>query len=175
MAIRQAASGLLRSTRNDDGENTSGSPTLIVPAARTSGISAVTIQFQRHREGAGDCRDPDECTITTRLETNTPGDKDVMYRRQPCVYILTNKRNGTLYVGVTSNLETRIWQHKHQLVDGFTKKYRLHRLVYYELQGTMYTAISREKQVKAGSRRKKLALIESINPGWKDLYEDLCQ
>lgn len=97
-----------------------------------------------------------------------------MGNKTPCVYILTNQRNGTLYTGVTSDLVRRIWEHKHNLVDGFTKKYQLHRLVYYELTDSMYTAISREKQIKAGSRKRKLALIESINPEWRDLYDNIC-
>jgi putative endonuclease len=77
-------------------------------------------------------------------------------------------------VGVTADLVRRIWEHKNQLVDGFTRKYGVHTLVYYEVADTMYVAISREKQIKAGSRNKKLALIERMNPGWRDLYEDLC-
>ena len=97
-----------------------------------------------------------------------------MRNKTPCVYILTNQRNGTLYTGVTSDPVKRIWDHKHDRAEGFTKKYRLHRLVYYELTDSMYTAISREKQIKAGSRKRKLALIESINPEWRDLYEEIC-
>ena len=89
---------------------------------------------------------------------------------QPAVYLLANKRNGTLYVGVTSNLVKRIWEHKNDLADGFSSKYKLHTLVYYELHESMYLAISREKQIKAGSRAKKLQLIESANPNWEDFY-----
>jgi putative endonuclease len=89
------------------------------------------------------------------------------------VYILTNKRNGTLYVGVTSKLKQRIWQHKHKLVDGFTKKYNLHILVYYETTPNSYSAIAREKQLKKWRREKKIFLIEKMNPQWKDLYEDI--
>ena len=98
-----------------------------------------------------------------------------METKQPCVYILTNRRNGTLYTGVTGNLERRIWQHKQDHCDGFTKKYGLKTLVYFELANDMYTAISREKQIKSGSRKKKLALIESLNPEWRDLYHDLLE
>ena len=93
--------------------------------------------------------------------------------RQPCVYMLASKRNGTLYVGVTSNLCKRIWQHKNDLVEGFTKKYKVHILVWYELHTSMEFAISREKVIKKWRRQWKLDAIESANPDWKDLYEDL--
>ncbi len=91
--------------------------------------------------------------------------------RQPAIYILSNRPNGTLYVGVTSNLPKRIWQHKTKCVKGFSSMYNLDRLVYYELTQHMDAAIAREKQLKAGSRRTKVVLIESMNPAWKDLYE----
>ena len=91
----------------------------------------------------------------------------------PAVYILASQRNGTLYVGVTSDLVKRIWQHKNDLVEGFTRLYGVHRLVYFEMADTMYVAISREKQIKAGSRAKKLRLIESANPEWNDLYDSI--
>ncbi|MEW5966574.1 MAG: GIY-YIG nuclease family protein [Pseudomonadota bacterium] len=93
--------------------------------------------------------------------------------RQPAVYILASKRNGTLYAGVTSDLVKRVWQHKNNLADGFTRKYSIYMLVYYELADEMATAIAREKQVKGGSRAKKLAMIESVNPDWRDLYDDI--
>ncbi len=89
---------------------------------------------------------------------------------QPAVYMLSNQRRGTLYVGVTSNLVQRVWQHQNNLVDGFTKQYAVHTLVYFEQHSTMLDAITREKQLKAGSRAKKIALIESVNPNWIDLY-----
>ena len=89
---------------------------------------------------------------------------------QPAVYMLSNQRRGTLYVGVTSNLVQRVWQHQNYLVDGFTKQYAVHTLVYFEQHSTMLDAITREKQLKAGSRAKKIALIESVNPNWIDLY-----
>ncbi|MEZ5692362.1 MAG: GIY-YIG nuclease family protein [Altererythrobacter sp.] len=92
---------------------------------------------------------------------------------QPAVYIMANKRNGTLYVGVTSNLPQRAWQHREGAVDGFTKRYGCKLLVWYELCGTMENAILREKQIKAGSRAKKLALIEAMNPQWRDLYGEI--
>lgn len=93
--------------------------------------------------------------------------------KQPAVYILASGRNGTLYTGVTSQLVQRIWQHKHDLVPGFTQKYRVHDLVYFELCDDMLTAIAREKQIKGGSRSKKIILIESVNPEWRDLYGDM--
>lgn len=93
--------------------------------------------------------------------------------RQPAVYILASKRNGTLYTGVTSDIVKRVWQHKNNLADGFTRKYSIHMLVYYELAEEMTTAIVREKQIKGGSRAKKLAMIESMNPDWRDLYDDI--
>ena len=93
---------------------------------------------------------------------------------QPAIYILTNKPNGTLYPGVTSNLPQRIWQHKNKVTKGFCTKYNLTNLVYFELFEDMYQAISREKQIKAGSRKTKIMLIESINKNWCDLYQSIC-
>ena len=93
-----------------------------------------------------------------------------MDRRQPCVYMLASRRNGTLYVGVTSNLPKRIWQHKHGVVDGFTKQYRIRDLVWYELHETMESAILREKVLKNWKRAWKIRLIEGENPDWNDLY-----
>ena len=91
------------------------------------------------------------------------------------VYILTNKNNTTLYTGVTSNLPKRIYEHKNKIVDGFSKKYNLDKLVYYEIFEEIIEAISREKQIKAGSRKKKIELINSQNPEWKDLSEDFLE
>ena len=91
--------------------------------------------------------------------------------KQPCVYIMANRRNGTLYTGVTSNPPKRAFEHREGLVKGFPKKYQCKMLVWFELHESMYDAIAREKQIKAGSRTKKLALIESLNPDWKDLYD----
>ena len=88
----------------------------------------------------------------------------------PCVYIVTNHRKGTLYVGVTSNLIQRVWQHKEGVYKGFTKEHGLHRLVWYELHSTMDIATPREKRVKAWKRAWKIELIEGMNPGWLDLY-----
>ena len=89
------------------------------------------------------------------------------------VYILFNKRNGTLYVGVTSNLVKRIYEHKNKYVDGFTKKYNVDKLGYYEVFEDITEAIKREKQLKAGSRHKKIELIETLNPNWEDLYKTI--
>src|SRR3990172_8207528 len=93
--------------------------------------------------------------------------------RQPCVYILTNERNGTLYTGVTSDLPRRIWEHKTKVVKGFTEKYGLDKLVWYEMHLTMESAIQREKIVKKWKRKYKLKTIEAINPNWRDLYEEI--
>jgi putative endonuclease len=93
--------------------------------------------------------------------------------RQPCVYLLASKRNGTLYVGVTSNLAKRIWEHKNKLAEGFTSKYSVHNLVWYELHETMESAILREKAIKKWERSWKVEVIEELNPQWRDLYSDL--
>ncbi|MBI5375003.1 MAG: GIY-YIG nuclease family protein [Candidatus Schekmanbacteria bacterium] len=91
------------------------------------------------------------------------------------VYILSNKRNGTLYAGVTSDLIKRVYEHKNNLVDGFTKKYGVHFLVWYEVHTSVEEAIKREKQIKKWNRKWKLELIESFNKEWKDLYEQICE
>ena len=93
--------------------------------------------------------------------------------KQPCVYIVASKRRGTLYTGVTSNLPRRAFEHRERLIKGFSAKYGCKLLVWYELHESMIEAITREKQIKAGSRAKKLALIEGLNPDWKDLFETL--
>jgi putative endonuclease len=93
--------------------------------------------------------------------------------REPAVYIMANKRNGTLYTGVTSDLSQRAWQHRESVVAGFTRRYGCKTLVWFEMAGTMEAAIWREKQIKAGSRAKKLALIEAANPEWNDLFESI--
>jgi putative endonuclease len=93
--------------------------------------------------------------------------------KAPAVYMMASKRNGTLYTGVTSNLVGRVWQHREGQVKGFTKRYDCKLLVWYETHDTMEQAIFREKQIKAGSRAKKLQLIESMNPGWRDLWDDI--
>ena len=92
--------------------------------------------------------------------------------KQPSVYILTSKRNGALYVGVTSNLVQLVWQHKNDLAEGFTERYHVHSLVWHESHDTMECAIACEKALKEWKRRWKLELIEKDNPEWRDLYED---
>ncbi|HXK55278.1 MAG: GIY-YIG nuclease family protein [Gammaproteobacteria bacterium] len=93
--------------------------------------------------------------------------------RQPCVYTLANKRNGTLYTGVTSNLLKRVWEHKNNLTEGFTSKYSVHTLVWYEMHETMESAIQREKTIKNWKREWKIKTIEELNPHWRDLYLEL--
>ena len=92
---------------------------------------------------------------------------------QPAVYILANKRNGTLYVGVTSDLVKRIWEHKNNMVEGFTRRYHIHQLVWYELHESIESAIIREKRLKDWKRAWKLELIEKTNPDWLDLYDTI--
>ena len=93
--------------------------------------------------------------------------------KQPAVYILASERNGTLYTGVTSNLVARTWQHREHVVDGFTKRYNVTILVWYELHGSMDVAILREKQIKKWNRAWKLRLIQESNPLWNDLRPDI--
>src|SRR5882757_7250442 len=115
-----------------------------------------------------------DCFVATLLamtaEMVGPEDKRM---KQTCVYIVASKRHGTLYTGVTANLPRRAFEHREGLVKGFSAKYGCKMLVWYELHETMIDAIAREKQIKAGSRARKLALIEELNPEWKDLYETL--
>jgi putative endonuclease len=94
--------------------------------------------------------------------------------KQPAVYIVASKRNGTLYTGVTSNLLRRAWEHREGITHGFTARYGCKCLVWYQSYDDMRSAIAREKQIKSGSRKAKLALIENLNPEWRDLYTDLC-
>ena len=96
-----------------------------------------------------------------------------MIDRQSYVYIMTNKINTVLYTGVTSELQKRVYEHREKLIDGFTKKYRINKLVYFEVFDNIDNAISREKQLKGGSRKTKIDLIESVNPAFKDLYDEL--
>ena len=93
--------------------------------------------------------------------------------RQPAVYMVASKRNGTLYVGVSSNVAKRVWEHKNNVVEGFTRRYGLHRLVWYEVHETMESAIVREKRIKGWRRIWKLELIEATNPDWEDLYDTI--
>ena len=93
--------------------------------------------------------------------------------KQPAVYILASKKNGTTYIGVTSDLVRRVWEHKQNLVEGFTKAYDVHTLVYFELHDEMTQAIQREKQLKKWNRSWKLRMIELKNPDWRDLWPDI--
>ena len=93
--------------------------------------------------------------------------------KQYYIYILASRRNGTLYVGVTSDLLKRIYEHKQDIVDGFTKKYHVHTLVYYEVHNDIQVAIEREKQIKKWNRRWKMRLIEEMNSEWRDLYNEI--
>ena len=93
--------------------------------------------------------------------------------REYCVYMMTNAHNTVIYTGVTNNLKRRVYEHKNGLGGIFTKKYNVVKLVYYEVTDDVYAALAREKQIKGGSRKKKVDLIESINAEWKDLYEEI--
>jgi len=96
-----------------------------------------------------------------------------MVIKQPAVYILAGRKNGTLYIGVTSDLVKRIWEHKNDLIEGFTKRYKVHNLVWYELYDDMEAAIGREKSMKEWKRAWKIRLIEKDNPNWNDLYNTI--
>ncbi len=98
---------------------------------------------------------------------------ELMVSRQYYLYIMTNPNNTVLYTGVTNNLKRRVYEHKAKLVEGFTKKYNVTKLVYYEVFDDIYNAITREKKIKGGSRQKKVNLINRFNPDWRDLYEEL--
>ena len=93
--------------------------------------------------------------------------------KQPCVYILASQRNGTLYIGVTSDLIMRVYQHRNDLVDGFSKRYAVHDLVWYEVHENMESAILREKKIKRWGRQAKISVIEKFNFEWKDLWTEL--
>jgi len=93
--------------------------------------------------------------------------------KQPAVYMLASQRNGTLYVGVTSDLVKRIWEHKQDMVEGFTRKYQVHDLVYFEQHEDMHQAIQRERQIKKWNRAWKIELLEKSNPGWRDLWPEI--
>ena len=101
--------------------------------------------------------------------TRHPG----MNSKKYYVYLLASEKNGTLYIGVTSNLKKRIWEHKNNAAEGFTKKYQVHILVHFEQTDNVISAIEREKQLKNWKRKWKIELIENNNPGWKDLYNEL--
>ena len=93
--------------------------------------------------------------------------------KQPCVYILANGKRGTIYIGVTSDLVKRVWEHQNGFVEGFTRRYKVHSLVWFEMHQTMESAISREKALKNWKRAWKLELIETGNPDWRDLYSEI--
>ncbi len=107
------------------------------------------------------------------LRGYTRNDKLLMQEKIYCVYILTNKTHTVLYTGVSGNLPARVYQHSMKMVSGFTDRYNVNKLVYYETCSNPEGAIAREKQIKAGSRAKKIALIEAKNPTWNDLYSDI--
>ena len=96
-----------------------------------------------------------------------------MKQKEYCVYIMTNRVNTVLYTGVTNDLLRRVHEHQSNAVEGFTSRYRLHKLVYFEVTNDINAAIQREKQIKGGSRQKKIALVNAMNPEWRDLSEDL--
>ena len=93
--------------------------------------------------------------------------------KQYYIYILTNKRNNVLYTGVTNDLQRRVYEHREKLVRGFTKKYNVYKLVYYEETDSIEAAIQREKQIKGGSRQKKIDLIKGMNPQWRDPFDEI--
>jgi putative endonuclease len=93
--------------------------------------------------------------------------------KQPSVYMLASKRRGTLYIGVTSDLVRRIWEHRTNAIEGFSRRHEIHQLVWYELHGTMESAVQREKALKNWKRAWKLELIETNNPDWQDLYHTI--
>ncbi len=95
-------------------------------------------------------------------------------KKQAAVYLLCNRPEGVLYIGVTSNLQKRVWEHKNKVVKGFTAKYNVTQLVYFELFQSIDLAIEREKQLKAGPRKTKVSLIENANPLWRDLSDEVC-
>lgn len=99
----------------------------------------------------------------------------IVMNKQFFIYIMTNPHNRVLYAGVTNDLKRRVYEHKNKLVAGFTQKYNVVKLVYYEIFQSPNDAIAREKQIKGGSRQKKLNLVNSVNPEWRDLYDEICQ
>jgi putative endonuclease len=105
---------------------------------------------------------------------NSSGNPNFQNMEKFYVYMLCSKRNGTLYIGVTSDLVKRVYEHKNNLVNGFTKKYNIHRLVWYEIHESAESAINRERRIKKWKRAWKLKLIGQDNPGWSDLYESIC-
>jgi putative endonuclease len=140
--------------------------------------------LQDPRRAAGGLRGDDELWSHSRvsgnlttLRANIP--VDILFKDEdmdyisPCVYILANRPHGVLYIGVSSNLARRVWEHKSKLVDGFSRRYDTDRLVWYEQHADIYSAITRERQLKKWNRNWKIELIEKLNPEWKDLYDDI--
>jgi putative endonuclease len=127
------------------------------------------------------CVDPRYLRADCRPDGHTPqrpaalalGGPNLQSEKQPAIYILASQRNGTLYIGVTSDLRQRVWQHRSDLVPGFTQQYGVHLLVFFELHATMESAIVREKQLKKWNRAWKLRLIEGANPEWRDLWPEI--
>ena len=113
--------------------------------------------------------------MTTQSGRRESRKNKISVDKQFYVYILASKRNGTLYTGMTSNLIQRVWQHKNNIIEGFTQKYNVKTLVFYEVHDNAESAITREKQIKKWRRAWKLQLIEKMNPHWKDLYKEICQ
>ena len=153
-------SSVIRSAR----WQTTTEPPLLRHRARSAAIHLPTLRFNVIASVAIHCSD---CNKSTPFAFN------LMPIKQPCVYILASKKNGTLYVGVTSNLPARVWQHKNDVVEGFSQRYGIHNLVWYEVHPNMQSAILREKQLKKGSRQRKIDLIIEMNPQWRDLYPEI--
>ena len=110
-----------------------------------------------------------ECSVATYysdFNQSTPFTFNLMPIKPPCVYIQASKKNGTLHIGITSNLSARVWQHKHEVVEGFSQRYGIHNLVWYEVHPNVQSAIMREKQLKKGSRQRKIDLIDEMNLQW---------
>jgi putative endonuclease len=140
----------------------------VIPCRRRAGGAAPKARDPVH---SASC--PRERFRATMRNLALPKLRGMAYRaKNPCVYILASRRNGTLYIGVTSDLNQRVALHKQDLIEGFTKKYRVHQLVYYEMHETMEAAIQREKRLKEWRRLWKIRLIESFNPEWADLFDE---
>ena len=120
---------------------------------------------------AGDC--PRYRDGALRSQWQHLGDSGATMSKQYHVYILANRHNSVLYTGVTNDLKRRVWEHREKRGGGFTSRYNVNKLVYYEGTKDVKEAIAREKQIKGGSRRKKTDLVDGFNPGWQDLYDDL--
>ena len=129
------------------------------PSTYVEDCACTNISYDCHCEGAS-------ATEAIPVESQT-------MNNQYCIYIMSNDRNTTLYTGVTNNLKRRVYEHKNKLIKGFTTRYNITKLVYYEMTGSIESAILREKQIKSGSRKRKVDLISKENKNWNDLYEKL--